>query len=86
MTQGNGTTAEVELLVGDVEGILAVDTHGGKGLVDLNDVDVVDGEVVLAQELGDGGGWANTHNTGRNTGNRSTDELGQDGLSQLDGS
>ena len=30
------------------------DVHGGKSLVDLDDVDVVFGEIEFAQELGDG--------------------------------
>src|SRR6266536_851750 len=54
VTKSNSTTTRVHLLVWQFQGVFAVDSHGCESLVDLNDVTVIDGDVVLAQKLGDG--------------------------------
>lgn len=82
MAQSDGTTTDVHLLVGDVQDVHAVDGHGGEGLVELDNVNVVNGELVLLEELGDGGGRANTHDARRDTGDGGTDELAEDGLTE----
>jgi len=68
----------------DLQDILAVHCHGCKGLVQLDEVDVVDVKVVLGEKLRDGDGWANTHDPGSKTGNSRTNKLGNDGLAELE--
>lgn len=85
MTKGNGSTSDVHLLVWDLEDIFAVDGHGGESLVNLDDVAVIDSDVVFGEELGDGDGRADTHDTGGQTGNGGTDILGENWLSEFDG-
>lgn len=85
MTDGNGTTTRVNLGVVEAEVLDTVHGHGGKGFVDLVDVDVVLVQLELAQELGDRGGGTDTHHAGRDTGDGGAAELGEDGLVQLDG-
>ncbi len=70
MTQSNGTSPDVELGVVDLEGLEAVDCHGGKGLVDLDEVNVLQSQVELGEQFGDGDGWADTHDAGSKTGER----------------
>lgn len=60
-----------------------VNSHGRKGFVDLVDVHFVLLDVELLQQLGDGSGRSNAHNARRHTRNRGSDELGQNGLAQL---
>lgn len=84
MTEGNSSTSGVHLLVGQFQGVLAVDGHRGKGLVDFDDVEVVNGEVVFPEELGDGDRWADTHDPRGEAGDSGADELGEDGLAELD--
>ena len=85
MTQRNSAAARVHFLVGNLQHVLAVDGHGGEGLVDLDDVDFVEGEVELCEELGDRDRGADAHYAGRDAGDGGAAEFGQDGLIQLEG-
>jgi len=83
MAESDGTAADVHLGVVNVELIQTVDGHAGKGLVELDDIDVIDGDVVLGEQLGDGNGRADTHDAWSKAGNSGADELGHDGLAEL---
>lgn len=85
MAEGDSTTTRVDLGVVKTQDIQAVDGHRGKGLVDLENVNVVLGELEFLQQLGDGGRWTNAHNSWGHTSNGGTDKLGQNGLSQFNG-
>jgi len=76
MAEGDGAASGVDLCVVEAEYVQTVDSHGGKGLVDLEDIDIVLGKLELLQELRDGGGWADTHNPGWDTSYGGTAELG----------
>jgi hypothetical protein len=80
----DSTTPDVKLRVVDLQHILAVHCHGSESLVQLDEVDVVDVKVVLGEELRDGNRWANTHDSGSKTGNSRANELGDDGLAELE--
>jgi hypothetical protein len=82
MTQSNSATTNVHLGVVNLECVQAVNCHGCKSLVQFNDVNVVNLEVELAEKLGDGDGWANTHDAWCKTSDRRADELGEDGLAE----
>lgn len=85
VTQRNGASARVDLLMFEAEVIQAVDGHGSESLVDLVNVDVGLGQVEFAEKLGDGGCRADTHDARRHTGNGGAAELGQDRLVQFNG-
>ena len=85
VAQRDGAALGVHLGPVELEGVAAVDGHAGKGLVDLDDVDVVDGEVVLLQELGDGHGRSDAHDARRQARDGGADVLGYDRLAELDG-
>ena len=81
MTQGNSATSDVHLGMIDAEDILAIDGHGGKRFIDLDDVDVGGQvEVELREQLRNGEGRANTHDSRGNTGDRSSAEFCKDWL------
>ena len=61
MAEGDGAAVDVELVVGDAELLLDVDRLAAEGLVDLEDVDVVDREVVLGEQLLDRRERADAH-------------------------
>lgn len=84
VTEGNGTTTRVHLGPVQAELVTAVDSHRGKGLIDLKDIDVGNGKVKLGEELGDGIAGADAHYAGRQAGNGRADVLGEDGLAELD--
>jgi hypothetical protein len=67
------------------KGLDTVDSHRSESLVDLIDVNVILVKLELAQQLGNGSSWANTHNARRHTSDGSTAELGEDRLVQLNG-
>lgn len=84
MAQCDGSAPDVHLRRVDAEDVCAVDGHGSESLVDLDDIDVVlKIEVELAQELGDGEGGADAHDTGGNAGDGGTTEFGKDWLVHL---
>src|SRR5690606_6184814 len=55
VSQGDGATVGVHLVLGDAQLAHAVEALRGEGLVELEDVDVVDGQLVLRQQLADRG-------------------------------
>src|SRR4051812_27943559 len=61
MTHGDGTAVDVELLVGDVQVLLELEHYGREGLVELEQVDVVDGEAGAIEHLARGRGRAGQH-------------------------
>lgn len=85
VAESNGASPGVHLGPVQVELVAAVDGHGGKGLVDLNDVNVVEADVVDGEQLGDGKAGANAHDAGGQAGDGRADVLGHDGQAQLDG-
>lgn len=85
VAERNGTTAGVDLGMVQTQDVDAVDGHGGKGLVDLEDVDVFLGQLELAQEFGDGGRRADAHDARGNTGDGGAAEFGEDRLAEFDG-
>lgn len=85
VAKGNSATSGVDFLRIQTQHVHAVNSHGGKGLVDFDNVDVVFGKAEFAQELGNCSGRANAHNAGWHTSNSSTTELGKDRLADLNG-
>lgn len=83
--QGNRATLGVHLGPVQAQLVTAVDGHGREGLVDLDDVAVVQRQVVLCQELGNSNAGADAHDAGGQASNRRANVLGDDGLAQLDG-
>jgi len=86
VTQRNSTSPWVELLVVDLECLETVYGHGSEGLVKLDEVNVLEGDVELGEELGDGDGRADTHDPGWQTSDGGANVLGEDGLAELLGS
>lgn len=82
VSERNRTTLGVDLLLGKPKLVDTPDTLGGKGLVDLEDVDVVLGDAGLLEGNGDGLPWANTHEQGLDTHNAGGDELANDLLAE----
>lgn len=85
VTQGDSASPRVNLSMVQAKVVQTVHGHGRKGLVDLEDVDVLLAEAELGQQLGDRGRGANTHNARRDTSNSGAAELGDDRLVELDG-
>ena len=61
MTDGNGTTVDIELLHGDAQFLLAVDHLHRKGLVQLPQADIIHGEAKALQQRWHGKDRTNTH-------------------------
>lgn len=80
VTQGDGSAAGVHLERVEAQLVLTVDGHGGKGLVDLDHVDVVEGDVVRGQQLGDGDAGADAHDARGQARDGRADILCHDGL------
>lgn len=85
MPESNGTSSWVHLLPVQLERISAVNSHASEGLVQLEDVDVVNGQSVLAQKLGHGNRWTDTHDARCETCNGGADVLGENWLVKLEG-
>lgn len=85
VTQSNGAALGVHLVPVKGQLVAAVHGHGGECLVDLDDVDVRQGEVVLVQELRDGDAGADAHDARGNSGDGGSDVFGYNGLAELDG-
>ena len=85
MAQGDGSTTRVHLGPVKTQLVTAVNSHGSKGFVNLNDVEIGEGKVVDGEQLGDGDARADTHDAGGQAGNGVADVLGKDGLAKLDG-
>jgi hypothetical protein len=85
VAKGNSATSGVDFLRIQTQYVHAINSHGGEGLVDFDNVDVVFRKAEFAQELRDCSGRANAHNAGWHTSNSSTTELGKDRLADLNG-
>lgn len=84
VTQRDGPAPDVHLGRVDAEDVGAVDGHGGEGLVEFDEVDVVlEVEVEFGQELGDGEGGADAHDAGGDAGDGGAAEFAEDGLVHL---
>lgn len=79
VSDGDGTSVDVHLGVVNAEHIRAVEGNDGEGLVELPEVDVVDGEPVAGEKLGDGDGGADSHLLGGAAADGETDEGAEGG-------
>src|ERR1700757_5087803 len=61
VTHRDGAAVDVELLVGDVQVLLELQHHGRKRLVELEEVDVVDGQPGAVEHLARGRGGPGQH-------------------------
>src|SRR6185312_7180813 len=61
VAHGYGTTVDVELLIGDVQVLLELQHHRREGLVELEQIDVVDCQAGAVEHLARGRGWAGEH-------------------------
>lgn len=86
MTEGDSTTLGVDLLSGQAKLVDAPHALGGKGLVDLEDVDLILGDAGLLESNGNGGPGTDTHQEGLDTDNAGGDVLADDLLAQTLGS
>ena len=82
VTKSNGTTLGVDLLQGQAKLVDTPHALGGKGLVDLEDIDIVLGDTGLLQSNGDGLPGTDTHEQGLDTNNAGGDVLSDDLLAQ----
>lgn len=83
MTEGNSTTGWVDLLLIQTELLNTPDALGGKGLVDLVDVDIVFVDTGLLEGEWDGGPWTDTHKQWSDTDDGCADVLSEDLLTKL---
>lgn len=65
--------------------VLVVDSYVCKGFVDFDDINIVQGDVVLGEEFGDGYGGVNIYDVGGEIGGGGVDVFVQDGLIEFDG-
>lgn len=82
MAKGNGAALGVDLVEVQAKLVRAPHALASKGLVDLEDVDVVLVDAGLLEDLGDGGPWSDTHEQGSHTDDRGGNVLAQDGLAE----
>lgn len=80
MSQGNRPAARVHFRMVQPQHVQAIDGHGGKGLVDLDDVDVVFCQVEFREELGHGERGADAHDARRYARDGRAAEFREDGL------
>ena len=85
VTQRDRATSHIYLRVVETQHVDAVDSHGCKGLVDLEEVDVVLGQVEFVKEFGDGDRGADAHDARGEAGDGGAAEFGEDGLAEFDG-
>lgn len=86
MTEGDSTTLGVDLLLGQAKLVDTPHALGGKGLVDLVDVDIILGDAGLLKSNGDGLPGADTHEEGLDADNAGGNVLANDLLAQALGS
>lgn len=79
VTDSNRTSVDVDLLLRDPEVLHAHHSLARKRLVDLVEVDVVEGQGGELEDLGDGERWADTHNARGDSDDGRGDELAEDG-------
>lgn len=78
VTEGDGTTLGVDLLDGGTDLLDGVDGLGGEGLVDLKDVNIVDGQASALDGDGDGEGRTDTHDARGHTDDGGGDVFAED--------
>ena len=87
MSEGDSATLRVELLLRNSESLDTVRGLRGEGLVDLENVDVVDAETAILKGSRDSVSGANTHNLGRHTSgseaHNATNNLGTDAVCNI---
>lgn len=83
MTESDGSTLGVDLLLRDTELVGTPQALAGESLVDLVDVDIVAGDAGALKGLGDGLPGTLTHEEGLDADERGSDELANDGLAEL---
>jgi len=83
VTQSDSSSPNVQLLMVYFQCLEAVDRHRCESLVDLNKIDVIEGDVELGEELGNSNRRADAHDAWWQTSNCGTDELREDGLAKL---
>jgi hypothetical protein len=79
VADGNSTAIDVDLLEGDLEVLYAEDGLRRERLVDLVEVDVVEGDAREVECARDGVGWADTHDPRWDADGGSGDEFSEDG-------
>lgn len=80
MSQRDRPTARVHFGGVEPENVQTVDGHGGEGFVELDDVDVVFGQVEFREELGHGERGPDAHDARGDAGYGGAAEFGEDGL------
>src|SRR5262249_30272827 len=80
MADGDGAAVDVEFFAIKLEFAFNGDRLCGKGFVDLDAVDGIEGHSRAAQEAANRRGWANAHALGRNADSRN----GRDARERLD--
>src|SRR5690606_8798179 len=85
VADGDGAAVDVQLLQRDAEVAVGGDHLGGERLVDLDQVDVVDGETGAAQRLLRRLDRAEAHDLGGEAGDTGGDDPGQRGQAELAG-
>ncbi len=84
MTEGDGTTAGVELMIWDLELIFAAPPGlRSEGLVDLEDINVVNIQTSVLESFGDSVAGANSHKFWRNTSSGIADQTAVDFAAEL---
>lgn len=83
MADGDGTTSGVDLVLVDTAVSDGEKSLRGESLVDLENVNVVDGQTKVLKDGGDGVSGANSHELRGNTDGLAVDKLGKDGLLEL---
>lgn len=82
VAEGDGAALGVDLLLGDAQLVGAPQALAGKGLVDLEDVDVVLGDARELKDLGDGLPGPDAHEQRLDADDAGRHVLAQDGLAQ----
>jgi len=83
MTNGNSSTPWVDLFVWDSDLVDGIESLRGECLIDFIKVNIILGDAVLLQQLGDGVGGTDAHDPRGYANNRSTNKLADNGEAQL---
>lgn len=83
VANSNGTTSGVDLGLVDSTMLDGEQSLGSESLVDLENVNVVDGQTKVLKDSRNGVSGANSHELGGNTDGLAVDKLGKDGLAKL---
>ena len=82
VAESDSAAANVHLAMVNIERVEAVHSHRRERLVQFDDVNLIDADIVVPEELGDGDGRANAHDAGCKTGDGRANELGHNGLTE----